>query len=689
MAARRPSATSKPWVVAALVAALCPLPAMAQNAPGVLPWATRQAEGGAAHKKNNGKNGNHGNQGKNGKNHRNHNGGRRGSSPQGSRGFSQGLLQSLAGTAYFGFDGANSAQRGGESRTSANDFGFNLQERGFLFDPRLWTHNLSVQLDRTASNAPFQSTATRSLGWDFNGTLFGARSFPLRVFFSRHTANTDFSAPGDLRTSFRNLGLTWSLNRPKLANLTLTALSGKTDTDATAAFLPFQEQQRSLAASLTRSVNGWSLSANADYSRVKSSLNEYQYILRGQDFRAQHAVGERGEFSTSIFHQLRTESDRNRPFTRYALTTFESALTYRHSEKLQGFYSLHSLTNLREATILAALRASTGGGGAEPSVEPNPALQQAMLSEGGSSSRTAQAGWNYAATSRLSFNASLAHTSLSTPEVRPEDQGLLLKSYSTVGGGVNYHRPFGRWDTTWRAGLFRNWNRPLLGAGYADNSRSMGLGVTRDVARWRWVSDFTYSEYTSGLATGTLYRQERWANALEKRLSRRLRFNFGAELFHLNSNFGSLRQISNNLENGLLLHGTFSDRNWTATVGRGLRNVNSAIIRLDLENPLNAVVLSQVNPLAAPLSNADRYTYLLASFRASRNLSFQASYRRDNFILPAGDFNRSTDVDFSAAYRLRKMTVTFGYRRQLQATTFADLNRDRFYLRMTRPFRLF
>lgn len=652
---------------------------MGQSAPGVLPWALGQADAATAKK---------GTNGKNGRNQRNRSGKKRGPSQQGPRRGPWGPVQALYGTAYFGLESSGSVQAATQARTDANNVGFNLEERGFLFDPRLWTHTLGMQMDRSAFNAPLQSTVANGLGLNFNGTLFGSRSFPLRIFFIRRTANTNFSGPADNRTSFRNLGLVWALNQPKLANVTLSALFGRTSTDAASAFLPFQERQQSLVATVSRSFHAWLLSGSADYLRVRSSLNGFQYILRGQELRGQRAVGQRGELTTSLHHLLRSESDRLRPSTRYALTTLQSSLTYRHSEKVHGFYNVSYLSNIREAAIFSALRSSTGAGGIGAPLEPNPALRQALLSPGRDTTLTGQAGWDYAVTPRLTFGATLAHSILGTPEIPTEIQGTLLKSYSTTGGSVNYHRPFGLWDTTWRASLLRNWNRPRRGASYADNGRSLGLGVARRLGRLNWMSNVSYSEYNSGLAAGILHRQERWANSLETRLTRRLNFNFGAELFHLDSNFVSLQDLTRNRENGLLLHGTFTNRSWAVTMGRGLRNVNSAVIGLDLANLLNAVLLSEVNPLATPLTNADRYTYAFGSYHPFRNLQVQGAYRRDNFLLARGDFNRYTDMDFSVAYRLRRVTVAVGYRRLQQETLTGLINRDLFYVRLGRPFRL-
>ena len=87
--------------------------------------------------------------------------------------------------------------------------------------------------------------------------------------------------------------------------------------------------------------------------------------------------------------------------------------------------------------------------------------------------------------------------------------------------------------------------------------------------------------------------------------------------------------------------------------------------------------------------NADRYTYLTGDYRVSRKLSVRGAYRRDNFLLPLGDFNRYADMDLSLDYRLRRLTVTAGYRRLNLETQTGLLKRDLFYVRIGRPFRIF
>jgi len=680
MRTRYPFTGRKCSILAFVVVVLLPLPAIASssssNAPGVLPWGLPQAAKEKPKKESNGKNG-----------HKN--GGRRGriqrkSAPAARSG---GLVESLGGMAYLGFETAGGAQNGPAIRTGANFLGLDLRERGSLIDPRLWNHSLGVQMDRSAFNAPLQSSATNGLGIDFNGTLFGSRSFPLQVFFNRHSANTNFTGPGDTRTNVRNLGLSWSLHQPKLVNITLNAQLGKTSTEATSAFLPFQERQQSLALGVNRSFLGWDLSGFADYSRVGSSLEEFQYILRGQEVRAQHSLGNRGEFSSTLHHMLRTESQQMRPSSRYDLTNLLNTLTYRHTEKLHGYYGASYISNIREAAIVSALRSSTGAGGTP--TEPNPAFQQALLATTGTSSFNALAGWNYAVTTRLQLDMDVGYSILDTPEVPAESRRDLLKGYTTVGGGISYNRRFGGWETNWRGGLQHHWNRRLVGGGYGDDNLSAGMGVSRRLGRWNWMSQFAFSDYSSGRGVGSLYRQERWGNTLETRLTKRVRFNLGAELTHINSNFAANQFFNRNNEDGLLFHGTFTNRTWTVTMGHGLRNVNSAFLSLDLANPLNSALLSQVSPLISPLMNADRYTYLTGDYRVSRKLSFRGAYRRDNFLLSLGDFNRYADMDLSLDYRLRRLTVTAGYRRLNLETLTGSLNRDMFYVRVGRPFRIF
>ena len=676
MAARGQIGTG-PLFAAGLLLVFCyTLKAFPRNAPGVLPWALKASDNTAKNQKSR-------------SSHRKPKGRNKRPGRRVSRQSSWGLVQSLRGVAYAGLETDGSSL--GETRTRENtdDLGFGIEEQGFLFDPRLWSHTLSLQMSRSAFSLPLQSNVINSLGVNFNGVMFQSRSFPFRISYSRQRANTDFSGPYNTRTNYSNLGLSWSLNKPKLANVTLNAMFGKTNTDNfTTIFLPFRERQQAFSGTVSRSFDGWSVEGNASYSRVRSSLYGYQYILREQGLRVQRPVGDRGNWTTSLHRFLRSESDSHRPWTRFALTAAQTSLTYRHSKKLRGFYNVNYLSNIREAAIASALTSSTGQNPIGPGVQPNPALQQALLSSSGNSSFTGQAGWNYMATDRLSFDARVGETLLNNPGIPVDDEPLLLKGFTMAGGGVDYRRRFGSWTASWRGSIFRNWNRRKIGGGYADDNRSIGVGITHPLSRWMWTSNLSYTEYMSEALHGSLYRQERWENSIETRY-RRLTLNLGAELLHLNSNYSTLEQFTQNGENGLLVHGTFASRRWSASVGQGLRNVNSAIFTLDLANPLNSVLLSEVTPLVSPLTNADRYTYVIGNYRLRPNLLFQGSYRKDRFTLSGGDLNSYTDLDVSLAYRIGRLRVAVGFRQLQQEALHRQLGRNQIYFRVIRPFTIF
>ncbi len=676
MAARR-QAGRGPRYTAGLVLMFCfALNAFPQNAPGNLPWALKPGDtSGRNQKSRSGRGKAKGRK----KQARRRNG----------RQSSWGLVQSLRGVAYVGADTNGSSLGETQTRENANDLGFGLEEQGFLFDPRLWSHTLSLQMGRSAFSLPLQSNVINSLGVNFNGTMFQSRSFPFRIYYSRQKANTDYTRSPGTQTSYSNLGMSWSLNKPKLANVTLNAMFGNTNTENfSSIFLPFNEKQQAFDGIISRSFDGWNVEGNAGYSRVRSSLFGYQYIMREQGLRVQRPVGERGNWTSSLHRFVRSESDDHRPWMRFGLTTLQSSLTYRHSEKLRGFYVANYLSNIREAAIASALTSSTGQSSAGSAVQPSPILQQALLSRGGNSSITGQAGWNYMATRRLTFDWTVGETLFNNRGVAITDQTLLLTGFTTASGGASYRRNFGRWATTWRGRLLRNWNRPMSGGGYADDSRSVGMGISHPLSRWQWTSDISYSEYMSGKLHGNLYRQERWDNFIETRY-RRLTVNLGLELIHINSNYSSLQQFTRNGENGLLMHGTFIGKRWSASVGQGLRNVNSAIFALDLANPLNSALLSDVTPLVSPLVNADHYTYLFGNYRLRHNLLFQGSYRQDRFTLSGGDFSRFADLDLGLGYRIGKLTIAVGYRELQQEALHRNLGRNQIYVRLVRPFAIF
>lgn len=652
----------------------------AQAAPGVLPWALPESGAAAGPRKQ--KKAHAGRKSK--RSNRNNRRSARGQQPGGSPVVP---FQFLTGNAYFGFQSVGAGQLGASTRTNERDLGFNLQTQGFLLDPRLWSHALSLQLDRSGIDSPFQSTATAGLGVNFTGTLFGNRSFPFRVLFNRHQVNTSFQGPADITTNYRNLGVAWSLHKPEIAEIGISALFGNTSNDTISAFLPFHEREQTYDANVSRSLLGWNLFAAADYSHVQSSLNDFQYILRTQEVRADRRIGERGQFLAALHRILRNDSDRNRPSTRYDLTNFQSMLTHRHTERIRGSYSFAYLSNVREAFISSALQGAVGGG--TPPPQPNPELRQALGFQSETSSINGQAGWDVQLTPNLSVGGSVLQTILHTPGVPVQNFGLVLDRYTGLGGNAAYRRRLGKWDMNWRGNVLRTFNHPLQGRSYADNSRSLGFGAARPLANWRWTSDILYFQYDSQRGLGTLHRDLHWNNAFETRFWRSYILNLRAEVFDIDSNFASFNQSTTSAEKGLLLNGTLSSRRWTASIAQGLRNVNSAVLFLDLSNPLGTIVLSRVTPLVTPLNSADRYLVLTGSYRARRTLTFQGMFRRDSFRLASGDFNRYTDLDLSANYRLRIVTVTCGYQRFQQDVAAAHVNRDRVYVRLGRPFRIF
>ncbi len=607
------------------------------------------------------------------------------------------MFRHLYGAAYFGFD----SEASDATRISTDGYGFNLNSSGYLLDPRLWSQVMSVDLDHFGATA---GGASRNLGFRLNGTLLRTRSFPLRVTVVRRMANAD-SLGIDNHGNYHNVTLDWTLRQPKLADIGISASFGgssqETSLNMPFPVVPFRERDQSLNGRITRVIRGWSFMGSAYRVRVHTSLQDLREEISGSQFQVDRRlrVGPKGYFQTSLRHDQRSDSRRSSnpnytlPSFSYSLNQAQATFGYRHTEKLQGSYSVAYTSDLTGAAMSSVLLSSTGAGVGSP-VQLDPGLNQALASHMNSSSLGMDAGWTYNATRRLYFGADVGQTFLNTPNW-PVNNPLannaygFVKSYSSLRGSVGYRRNLGHWDTNWRASLTHDWDFRKHGSPFGEDARSLGMSVSRGFRGWMWTSDISYTDFVTGQTGAQLYSEERWVNTLKTRLNPRLTLDLGAEILHLNTDLTSSWLRNKTGDTALLLHGALSSRRWNVAGGTGLRNANSMALALDLTNPLNSVLLSQFTPLASTLATADHYAEVFGSYTPRRNLSFNGAYRRDSFQILAGDLSRYSGMEFGVAYHLRKLTVETGYQRQHQQTGAVKFGLDRFYVRLRRPFQIY
>jgi len=676
MAAKRQFGRARAWLLAALLIVPCAGRTPAQNAPGNLPWGTAPSSSAPTSQPASDQVGSH-------------------LMPS----ITLGLFRHLYGNAYFGFNSTGS----NSTRISTDDFGFNLNSSGYLLDPRLWSQVLSVDFDRLGGGS---GGASRGFGFRLNGILLRSRSFPLRIIAVRRMGDAN-SLGVDNHTNYDSLTLDWALRQPKLANIGITATFGGSSQE-TSQNMPFpvagfRERDQSLSGQISRVIRGWSLMGSAYRTRVHttSSFLDLGEVISGRQFVVERRLrlGQRGYAHTSFRHDQRSDSRRSTtasfalPSNSYSLNRAQATLGFRHTEKLRGSYSAAYSSNLTEAAISSALLPSTGAGGGSP-VQLDPGLTQALARHDTSSSVSMNAGWTYNVSPRLFFGATVGQTFLNTPEwiaTNPlaDNQLGLLTSYTSLGGSIGYRRSFGKWDTTWRGSLTHDWDQRRRGPGFTEDSRTLGVEVSRRFRSWLWTSDVSYTDYVSGQTGARLYSEERWVNTLKTRLNPRLTLDLGAEILHLDTDLTSLRLRNKSSDTALLLHGALTSRHWNVAGGTGLRNANSMFLTLDVNNPLNTILLSQFTPLASTLATADHYSEVFGSYTPRRNLSFNGAYRRDNFRILEGEQTRYSGMEFGVEYHLRKLTVEAGYQRQHQHTGAVKYGRDRFFVRLRRPFRVY
>jgi len=662
------------WLLAALLIGPCAGRTPAQNAPGNLPWGTAPSSSAPTSQPASGQSGSH-------------------LAPS----IAGEMFRHLYGTAYFGFNSTGS----NSTRISTDDYGFNLNSSGYLLDPRLWSQVMSMDFDHLGGGS---GGASRGLGFRLNGTFLRSRSFPLRIIAVRRTADAN-SLGVENHSNYHSLTLDWTLRQPKLVNIGISATFGgssqETSQNMPFPVVAFRERDQSLSGQITRVIRGWSLMGSAYRVRVRTSLQDLREEISGRQFQVERRlrVGQKGYFQTSLRHDQRSDSRRSSnpgftaPSTSYSLNRAQATLGYQHTKKLRGSYSVGYTSNLTEAAISSALLPSTGAGTGSP-VQLDPGLSQALASHSNSSSLGMNAGWTYNVTPRLYFGADVGQTFLSTPNWLANNPLAnnpfgLLKSYTSLGGNAGYRRKFGHWDVDWRARLTHDWDQRRYGPSFGEDSRSLGMGASRGFRGWVWTSDLSYTDFVSGQTGVRLYSEERWTNTLKTRLNPRLTLDLGAEILHLDTNLTSLRLRNKSSDTALLLHGALTSRHWNVAGGTGLRNANSMAIALDVTNPLNAILLSQFTPFANTLATADHYSEVFGSFTPRRNLSFNGAYRRDNFRILEGEQTRYSGMEFGVEYHLRKLTVEAGYQRQHQQTGAVKYGRDRFFVRLRRPFRIY
>lgn len=663
------------WLLAALLIVACAGRTLAQNAPGNLPWGAAPSSNASTTRQTN----------------------EQGGSNLVAPALAGEMFRHLYGTAYFGFDSRGS----NFSRVSTDEYGFNLNSSGYLLDPRLWTQVMSVDFDHVGGGS---GGALRNLGFHLNGTLLRSRSFPLRVIVVRRIADAN-SLGVENHSNYDSLTLDWTLRQPKLATIGLSATFGgssqETSQNMPFPVVPFRERDQSLHGQITRMIRGWSLMGSAYRVRMHTSQQDLREEIGGRHFQVERRlrVGPKGYFQTSVRHDQRSDSRRSSnlsftaPSTSISLNRALATFGYQHTRKLRGSYSAGYTSNLSEAAISSALLSSTGAGAPSP-VQLDPGLSQALASHRTSSSLGMSGGWTYNVTPRLFFGGSVGQTFLNSPDGLfsvpvANNQIGLLKSYTSLGGSFGYQRNFGKWDTSWRGNLTHDWDYRRRGPAFGEDSRSFGVDVSRGFRGWVWTSDLSYTDFVSGQTGARLYSEERWVNTLKTHVNSRVTLDLGAEILHLNTNLTSPLLRNKSRDTALLLHGALTSRRWNVAGGTGLRNANSMALALDVTNPLNTILLSQVTPLANTLATADHYSEVFGSYTPRRNLSFNGAYRRDNFRILEGNLTRYNGMEFGVEYHLRKLTVEAGYQRQHQQTGAVKYGRDRFYLRLRRPFRIY
>ena len=306
----------------------------------------------------------------------------------------------------FGF-GATSIQSGqiltSDYRDLSSELG--IDANGFLYDPRFLHYSLSTLWD--GNNTAIDQGSARANGLSFSGGLsfLSERSFPFNFYFSQTHTNTSGSLIPAFSTRTNLWGLRGELKWRKVIPISYNLGFGKTENDLPNGNI-FNTHNRFASLNASRNLRGWDLRLGENYLRTASSFSNFLNRNNTLSFDASRAYGERirmglgASYSTFGFSDL---GGSNASSSDVAL--LNGNLTWKHTEKLDSFYSFNVARNA--VNVLRTL--------ATANVLPNvtlPLNEQSL----NSTSETLAAGSNYRATSNLSFNTSLTYSHNGIPQ---------------------------------------------------------------------------------------------------------------------------------------------------------------------------------------------------------------------------------------------------------------------------------
>lgn len=335
----------------------------------------------------------------------------------------------LNGWGGFGFNWANSSTE--QMDNLYRDLGgdISLDASGFVYDPRLVTFDTIFSWNRL--NSSLTQGNSGSSGWNLSTGLsfLSERSFPFTVFYSR----TNQNAESDLFPLYTTINTQWgirgSFKRPgSLGNFFYNFTNGSNRSDLSDG-AAIETRYRNLSVSWNRPLKGWDLHAGADFNRLNNDSLVYSQNTRTFTFDAGRNFGERLRLDTNFMHSRFSFQDENSGSSDTGVTTAVANLTWKHTSKLDSYYS--AAVSLNGVNAIR-LESETGGGS-------NPLPFSPIVSN--SSAQNIGAGMTYRATENLTLQAAAGFSHNSLPgltNLTLEQQSSLTTGVMNAGGGYSY-----------------------------------------------------------------------------------------------------------------------------------------------------------------------------------------------------------------------------------------------------------
>jgi hypothetical protein len=388
-------------------------------------------------------------------------------------------------TKFTGILGAGYSGAYGNQQESSHQLGLNgsANLNGFYYNPNFLSFNFTPFYGQSRANSTYRSVDDSS-GFAFSSSIFAGSHFPGSVSYTRdYNSSGTFAIPGvpDVTTHGNgdNLGVSWGVNVPDLPSLSVfynrsNSSASLYGTDATT-----DSSNQTFGLRSLYDLDGFKLNATYNHSGSNSELPAF---LQSQP---ESASSTSDGYSFSVSHKL--------PFGGGAV------VGYNHTDytaESQGYHNDGSVNNaFANISFNPTTRLGlTGNVNYVDNLAAN--LTELFLSAGVPSQLFTSSG-SHSLDMDAIANYRLPHDITVDGIVSRRDQSFLGQTYtsSMFGGGISTSRPFLGGMIT---GLVRLANFRTGAVGGSPGTSALSLttsgNYSRDVERWRFTGNFSYSQ---------------------------------------------------------------------------------------------------------------------------------------------------------------------------------------------------